>query len=88
MSAYLNLETGEYPRHIGDLYLLGYKDEEELPEGWVQVVPTENPAPGVDQKAIEVAPKLINGIWTQQWEVVDLTTEEIARRDNQLDPLT
>lgn len=78
MSAYLNTETGEYPRHIGDLHLLGYKDGEDLPEGWVVVTPTQMPEVEDNQIAKEKAPQSIDGQWFQSWEIVTFTPEEIA----------
>lgn len=75
--AYLNTLTMEYPRHIGDLYLVGYKDGENLPNGWVEVAETERPEFEENQKVKEIMPALIGGVWTQQWEIVDLTEEEI-----------
>ena len=77
MSHYYNLNTGEYPRHIGDLYLLGYEDGQELPEGWVHVVETEAPVRGENQKVVESQPALIDGVWKQQWRLENMTAEEI-----------
>lgn len=77
MSTYINTKTGEYPRHIGDLYLIGYKDGDNLPEGWHLVIPSEKPNFEGYKKVVEVKPKLINKIWTQQWEVIDMTEDEI-----------
>lgn len=73
----------EYPRHIGDLYLIGYKDGEDLPEGWVEVVDTELPSFNDDEKVLEIEPVLIDNVWTQQWQVVNLTEEDIAVRERQ-----
>lgn len=81
--AYLNIVTMEYPRHIGDLYLIGYKDGEDLPEGWVEVVNTELPSFNENEKVVEIAPVLIDNVWTQQWQVVNLTEEDIAVRERQ-----
>lgn len=81
--AYLNTLTMEYPRHIGDLYLIGYKDGEDLPEGWVEVVDTELPSFNENEKVVEIAPALIDNVWTQQWQVVNLTEEDIAAIERQ-----
>lgn len=35
------------------------------------------------QKPIELAPALVDGIWQRQWEIVDLTPEEIAQTMHQ-----
>lgn len=76
---FLNTVTGEYPRHQGDLELLGWSVGEPLPQNWVEVAPVERPDCEESQKAIEIAPVLLDGVWTQRWEVVDITAEELAR---------
>lgn len=74
---------GEYPRHYGDimLYAPGWQLGDLLPEGWHQVEETTTPTPGTDQLVVEAAPKKIQGVWTQQWTVRDLTAEELERRN-------
>lgn len=62
-----------FPSEPSDALLAGYS-----------VYPlTETDPPSFDQlteKVIEVAPVKIDGVWTQQWEIVDLTEEEIQNR--------
>jgi hypothetical protein len=85
MSIYLNTITNEYPRYIGDLYLIGYEDGQTLPDGWVEVI--ETIAPDIQDGKInyEETPIEIDGVWTQQWATRDLTQEEIDK-SNQLFP--
>lgn len=76
---FLNTVTGEYPRHQGDLELLGWNLGEPLPQDWVEVVPSERPNCGLGQKAVEITPALVDGVWTQRWEIVEITAEELTR---------
>lgn len=69
MAIYLNTVTKEYPRFIGDLYLLGYKSGQPLPENWVEVQETLAPTFGENESVRQLEPKLIDGVWKQQWEV-------------------
>ena len=44
----------------------------------------ESPEPSFDsatQRVTEAEPMLVNGEWTQQWSVVDLSPEEVATKD-------
>jgi len=46
----------------------------------------ETPRPTFDpeaQKVVELDPAPVNGVWTQQWKVVELTADEIAARRRQ-----
>jgi hypothetical protein len=74
---------GEYPRHIGDIWLehTNYKQGEELPKGWKEVKPTPLPELKGNQKAVEDFPVEVNGVMTQNWQVRDMTAEEMERRD-------
>jgi hypothetical protein len=83
MTKYLNTKTNEYPRHSGDLELLGWSSGESLPEDWAEVQETIAPEINEGQTAKELAPALIEGIWTQQWEVHTLTAEELAFDESQ-----
>jgi len=85
MSIYINTETGEYPRHIGDIHLAAPDfdgDIFNLPEGWAPVVSTEPPAIQEDERYFEVNPTLIDGTYVQTWDVRALTAQEIEHRDN------
>lgn len=44
----------------------------------VKVVPTDLPEVGATQMAVPDEPALIDGVWTQQWKVIDLQDEEAA----------
>ena len=92
MSTYIKLSTLEYPRHEGDIRL----EHPEITEDqtWpnfpcpptyalVQDVPIpENQDP--DKTVQEVMPIQIDGVWTRQFIVRDLTEEEIKARDEYL----
>lgn len=77
---YFNTITKEYPRHMGDLQLLGWQENTELPEGWVEVTETQTPliTPGQTYDMIE--PKLVDNIWITQFIVRDRTEEEIQKQ--------
>ena len=79
MPYYYNTKTKEYPRHDGDLELLGWKVGEPLPNDWVQVLETESPSVLETELAYEILPKLIDGVWTRQWATKTLTREEQER---------
>mgnify|MGYP006280375461 CR=1 FL=1 len=81
MAKYLNINTKEYPRHDGDLELLGWSIDNPLPENWVQVEEVVSPEVSEGEVALELEPKLIDGSWVQQWEIHTLTAEEIAIMD-------
>lgn len=79
---FLNTVTGEYPRHIGDLELLGWKQGEELPENWVEVeYATTYPEPGIDEVVFEDEPLKKNGKYYQNLKTRPMTAEEVERRD-------
>jgi len=79
---YINPE-GEYPRHIGDIQLEhpNFKEGDALPEGWVQVAEADRPEPQTDKIIFEDFPVEVDGVMTQNWQVRDMTAEEIERRD-------
>lgn len=52
----------------------------DLPEGYVIVETTYPPETNINQKAIPAAPILQDEKWIQSWDIVDLTTEELAKR--------
>lgn len=84
MDIYYNTATGEYPRHIGDLQLLGWSKGTPLPENWVRIRPTEPPTVGNNEVAYEAPLQQVDGEWIRQWAVREMTAEEIERRDNPL----
>lgn len=79
---YINPE-GEYPRHIGDIQLEhpNFKEGDTLPEGWSKVTESERPQPGADELVYEGFPNEVDGEFIQNWQVRDMTAEEIERRD-------
>lgn len=79
MPIYLNLTTNEYPRFPGDV-------EIEPDSEWVVVQETTQPSvesAGEGNQWVEDFPKLINGVWLQQWKTepkpVDLRQIEIEK---------
>lgn len=75
--------NSDYPRFLGDLWLEHpeYKEGEPLPEGWTKVEYSPVPEITETQKYVEIAPKKVDGVWTQQWEVQELTADELARKN-------
>ena len=73
----------EYPRFIGDIQLEhpNFAAGDELPEGWVQVKESDAPKLGENQILYEDFPVEVDGVMTQNWQVRDMTVEEIERRD-------
>lgn len=74
---------GEYPRYLGDLLIENpsFKIGDDLPTGWIEVKET-NPPKITDSQVLEiVAPVEKDGVMTQNWQVRDMTAEEIERRD-------
>lgn len=79
---FLNTQTGEYPRHIGDLEILGWKQGEPLPENWVEVDYAESlPNVGENELYYEIEPVLENGRYKQTFAIRPMTEDEIARRN-------
>jgi len=79
---YINPE-GEFPRHIGDIWIdyPNFKDGDELPEGWVKVEEVPLPNKTDDQIVEQGYPVEVDGVMTQNWQVRDMTAEEIERRN-------
>lgn len=75
--AFLNTTSGEYPRHIGDLELLGWKQGEPLPEGWIEYETDPFPIVETGYKAVALEPVCEDGKWVQHWTVEPLTEEEV-----------
>ncbi|EFK96791.1 hypothetical protein LDC_1179, partial [sediment metagenome] len=48
------------------------------PYGYAFVTQVPMPAFTRFQKVIEIAPKVVDGKWTQQWQVIDLEGEELS----------
>ena len=77
MSSYLNTVTQEYPRHQGDLILLGWQIGEPLPKNWVEVQDSEPPSFEPGQTYYESFPLEVNGVWIRQWKIRALNQSEI-----------
>ena len=73
---YLNTQTQEYPRHDGDLELLGWVVGQPLLENWAEVTYTNPPIVNEEQTAVQLSPIEVDGVWTITWAVRDLTDEE------------
>jgi len=89
MSIYLNLTTGEYPRHEGDIRL-DYPeilesqtgDSFPCPSTYAPVAYIDPPSYDLKtQTPYELAPVLNNGAWIMQWAVRDLTEKELKFTD-------
>lgn len=88
MSTYIKLSTLEYPRHEGDIRLEHPEIQESqtgdtfpCPSTYALVVPTDRPAfDEATQTAQEQAPMQVDGVWTQQWLVRDLTAQELEAK--------
>jgi hypothetical protein len=67
-----------FPREIPDATLAEY--------GVYRVTPSDPPTyDPLKQKLVKADPVEVNGKWTQQWEVIDYTAEEIAAQQRQRD---
>ena len=73
--AFINTATGKYPLHAGDVAL-----DRDAP--WAFVEDTAKP-PLADGEAVREGAPVCgeDGIWRQTWEIVTLTPEQIAARE-------
>jgi hypothetical protein len=84
MSDYLNLNTAEFPLHEGDIQLVHpeWTTDQPLPSTFAKVEWQDQPELGKNQTALVVSPIQVNGVWTRQWIIHDLTEEELqVQRD-------
>ena len=72
MSLFINTDTMEYPRHMGDI-------ANEPNANWAEVERTTMLEYAVGQAPYELTPILVNNTWTQQWAIRDLTPEELLQ---------
>jgi hypothetical protein len=81
MAIYISPKN-EYPRHDGDIRLEApnWNPGDELPEGWIAVIPTEPPLAGEGKIVYELPPTETDGVFTQVFAIRDLTAEEIEAR--------
>jgi len=88
MSTYIKLSTLEYPRHEGDIRIEHPDIREDqtwpnfpCPDTYALVIPVQTPECNHDTQVIEeIAPIQIEGVWTQQFWVRDMTAEELEER--------
>lgn len=75
--------NNEYPRFIGDLQLEypDWKIGDAVPSNWQLVAPQERPQIEGDKIIYEDFPIEVEGVMTQNWQIRDMTAEEIERRD-------
>ena len=89
MSAYINKETGEYPRYEGDIRLVHPEIGETFvcPPCFELVEEMEPPVyDEAKQTIIENQPELVDGKYVRFWSVRDFTQEELdimAARPNE-----
>ena len=71
----------EYPRHIGDIKIENpdWKPGDSLPKGWVEVQEVSPPALETNKIVYEDFPIEDNGVMKQNWQIRDMTSEEIER---------
>ena len=83
---FIKTDTQEYPLFLADLKLrfpnVSFKKSitsaDLASRGYAVVQETEKPSCTKYQKVVEAAPVEVDGIWTQQWAVVDLEGAELV----------
>lgn len=81
---FYNTETKEYPRHIGDLELLGWQVGESLPENWVEVEYVDPPSVSPEETYYPASePILIDGVYKVAWNTRFWTEEELQAIEEQ-----
>lgn len=83
--AYIHVPTMRYPlreRHIrAENPNTSFPSEFRPPDDYEEVRSVEPPAyDAMTQNLTELAPVLVDGVWTQVWQVSPATEEEIAQR--------
>ena len=81
---YLINPNNEYPRHIGDLQAAhpNWQPGQDLPEGWIEVLPGQTPSPTYKQFVRELPiAQNENGQWVRQFELADLPIDQIPTDD-------
>lgn len=71
--------NNEYPRHYGDIQLENpeWQLGDNLPDGWMEVAQVNPPEQQTNKVIYEEFPIEIDGVMTQNWQVRDMTAEEI-----------
>jgi hypothetical protein len=86
MADYLNLDTGEFPLHEGDIQLAHpeWTVDQPLPSTFAKVKWQDQPKLGKNQVAFVSSPIEVDGVWTRQWTIHDLTEEELQDKTDNL----
>lgn len=72
MSIYINVTTGEYPRHQGDIEL--------SPNDQWEIVEHVNPPEFLETQVLyEETPEIVNGRYVQKWAVREMNASELER---------
>jgi len=95
MSAYIKLSTFEYPRYEGDIRLDHPEITEDqtgatfpCPDTYALVTPVQMPECNYEIQCVEELPPVqIEGVWTQQFLVRNLTVEELEAIALRLDEM-
>ena len=81
----IKIDTQEYPVSLQEFFSqhknISFPAEIPFEDfGYAQVVATPQPEVDFYHAAHELPPAVVEGVWTQQWEVVEVTrTLEVAR---------
>lgn len=88
--AYIKTTTGQYPvkeQEIKDMFPNVSFPTPFTASGYAGVFVTTPPSfNAITQKVVEVPPAKIDGVWKQQWSVVDLDAETISNNEKALIP--
>lgn len=78
MATYINIITRDYPFYPGDMELrFPNFDKNNVPEDYAVVLQPNLPEITDTQRVEEIQPSLVNGVWTKQYVVVDLTEDQL-----------
>ena len=82
MSIYIS-PNNEYPRHDGDVIIANpeWQPGQELPEGWISVIPTNSPEPQDGLVIFETEPVEIDGVYYQSWDTRPITADEMKAKE-------
>jgi hypothetical protein len=88
---YIKLSTLQYPLFEGDIRLEYPEITEDqtgdifpLPSDFVKVQDTVVPTCNENTQFVsEISPTIINGIWSKQYMIIDLTQDELNIRENE-----
>lgn len=86
MTAYINVKTGAYPRHIGDIQLAHpgiVVSGNNIPDEWQEVEYTPPPSGTYDAEielAYQLPPQIVGGKYCMVWATRFMTDEEKEAR--------